>query len=220
LLSEVAAFLGRMATASLAPISAWVAFTRGSGDDWLAPLAVASISYGAAIATTVHAHRRAGTDAERVGAVIEVMLNQLVRSLPSARGQGGGRLRANVMLADKSGTQRIKWAYGMDDASDRNIALERWQGCAGYAFCDRSVTWADLGGLVQREIRDQWKLTAEQYAATREVRSVVSAPLSKGGKVVGTVNVDSDKPLAESLLGNDEVRDLVAQTAELVGRIM
>lgn len=85
--------------------------------------------------------------------------------------------------------------------------------------------WAKLDYSVDYRLKQGWNLTSEQVSRTTDLQSLLSVPIYPPGdiqkmKPIGVLNVDCQKPLSESHLGMEEIRQKVINRANLIGVIV
>jgi hypothetical protein len=134
-------------------------------------------------------------------------------------------LRANLMIIDKP-RACLRIAYFTPGYGDGELGLE-WgsgQGCAGEAWRREETIFAPEDGELPvsvettLETHRPWNMTPEQIRLTAgTISSVLSVPVFvPDGSIAGVLNLDDQKPLAQSLLGSEDVR---AATEELAGEL-
>lgn len=138
------------------------------------------------------------------------LMNDLVHAVQELMGDSGlvlepaGVVRCNVMEYDiTKNTLGISLRVNMDDAPDRDLAIEPGKGVAGIAWARQAPVFGELSELRWRKADepDQWGFTSEDWAKTRtDLQWAWSAPLwSASGGIRGVLNVDSNVPINKEL---------------------
>lgn len=216
--NPVRLWFARIAAASVPPITFGIALTTGEHPPlhWVLAGVGTLFSYGNMIVQSMSLDR---SNEERTGIIVDYVLAQLARQLTR---EGSGRIRCNVMLPDKEGTLWIDFYHGMEDAPDLELALKPLQGCAGQAFHEGRVIWTDVAELGEAGAREIWKLSPAQIALTRDIGAIISAPILEEGSAQprGCLNVDSTASLSDAGFAEEEIRDLVFETAQVIGMVL
>jgi GAF domain-containing protein len=109
-------------------------------------------------------------------------------------------IRSNIFLPDKADDKLyIAYSYGMKNAPDLTIRLEKNAGCAGHAYHFGEPTVANLVDP-SIQLRREWKLENDQIPITSHLKAILAVPVRhpiNNQKVIGVLNLDSTDPIAE-----------------------
>jgi hypothetical protein len=163
-------------------------------------------------------------------AQISRLLHSSVTSFEATRPVPAERtLRANVMLANAAGEMTMTYYSEGYTEGEAKVPWRRGQGTCGEAFSSGVTCVAPESDELPVKASDAdrktrpWNMSPEQvrWSADR-IRSVISAPIRLPGnrKVVGVLNFDDSRPLAESLLSDREVAAAVESLAEHIGQLL
>jgi NTE family protein len=145
-------------------------------------------------------------------------------------------IRANIMLPSGDGTRIVVYHYGMDDDSDCDLILDMDAGCTGRAWSEKSMALADL--VEAREhYSSQWKMKRTQqakipkdrkamlaipiFAHTEMVGEHINAPISLDAEPIGTLAVDTDTALGDTMWTVEPVAlELAKQWARVLAYVL
>lgn len=136
---------------------------------------------------------------------------------------GDDNPRANIMLIDDDSKLFIAYHFNMAGAPDLNMRFDKYQGCAGHAWALGDQAFADLEGEDDSELTKTWKLTSEQIALTRNIKSMVCTPVRhprNRDTVVGVFSVDSTQALAQTTFDSEETAEEALAVSELIARLL
>lgn len=157
-----------------------------------------------------------------IARLLTVMVNTFAAARPAPVDRS---LRANLMIIDPR-TDSLRIAYFTPGYEDGELSLGwgQGQGCAGEAWRRQETIFAPEEGELpvsvetNKETHRPWNMTPEQIRLTATtISSVLSIPVFlPNGEIAGVLNLDDQKPLADSLLAGEDIR---AATEELAGEL-
>lgn len=115
------------------------------------------------------------------------------------------------------------YAYNKEDAPDRELKLQPFQGSAGHAWAMRRQTVALLGEVSAFDLEQTWKLTPEQIRLTQHLKVIVSTPIwawEDPDQLIGVVSVDSELEDSECRLSSPRSLSAALELAEMIARIL
>jgi hypothetical protein len=151
--------------------------------------------------------------------IVEDVLRGSIASL-SARPDHTG---AVVFLPSEDGSLQSVYTYNKRGKADGELRFEKWQGATGHAWGEQDQTIALLDRAPASDLRERWKLSADQIAMTAHLKVVVATPIwatDDSERMVGIVSIDSDLPDAECQLTSDRALDEAIQLAQLLAHVL
>ncbi len=162
--------------------------------------------------------------AERENEAKEIITRALdIASLTISRGRKDP-IRSNLFLHNKGSSNKIEIRFhssNMETAPDLGIKFDKWQGCVGKAWGYEAGVVGIADQLVPEKTQD-WKLTKEQYALTKEIKSIITWPIRDPdvkGKILGILSFDTSSDLSEYFT-SEEARQLVADLSGFIGKLL
>lgn len=162
--------------------------------------------------------------AERENEAKEIITRALdIASLTIGRGRKDP-IRSNLFLHNKGSSNKIEIRFhssNMETAPDLGIKFDKWQGCVGKAWGYEAGVVAVADQLVPEKTQD-WNLTKEQYALTKEIKSIITWPIRDPdvkGKILGILSFDTSSDLSEYFT-SEEARQLVADLSGFIGKLL
>lgn len=146
---------------------------------------------------------------------IETILRGLIDEIQRLA-SNSAPLRANVMFYSEKRRLYIKFDVNMEGCSDKTIQIEPNTGCAGKAYQLKEQIEGDLSKVAPEE----WGLTKEQCAVTREIKSILSTPIFRGNQVMAVLNLDSSYPFENAGFNDKRIQDLCSKTANEIGELL
>ena len=144
---------------------------------------------------------------------IRSMLELMVKSLWGP--DQASHFRGNVMVQDpKTKKLHIKYSYNMMGAVDRDFTLDPDHGCAGRAFSTNQPYWVDI----TKSAHEKYFVDSGQVWSN--MKSVMSVPISSGGKIVGVLSIDSDLDLNTSKLNEEKAYTIAMAYSDIVARLL
>ena len=134
-------------------------------------------------------------------------------------------VRACVFLPDRKDAAKMGIRYhssNMEGAADLDIRFEKWQGCVGKAWGYETGIIAMLGELSEEQVKN-WSITKEQYALTRDIKSVRVEPIfvehNGSKKIVGLLSFDSKIDIND-LFQDERFTSQVSEMAGLISKLL
>lgn len=128
-----------------------------------------------------------------------------------------------VYLPDEAGVLHPTFLYNKDGAPADHPSFEKWVGCTGHAWGERSQRSADLSEATDEDLATTWKLSPALIRQTRHLQAIVSTPVwttEPPRRLIGVVSIDSEVPDAESQLLTPESRRRAQSHAAAVALIL
>lgn len=140
-----------------------------------------------------------------------------------AMSDGHHDFRANVFLRCNENKNEICIRYhssNMDEAADRKMSLEKWQGCAGRVWGYNAPIVADLT-IPELQGAASWGLSKEQSEMTDKLGAILSVPVrlpDDKDKTIAILSFDTEEPIAD-LLTKDHHKSIAFQVAAQLGSL-
>ena len=108
----------------------------------------------------------------------------------------------------------------MEAASDLELKLERWQGCAGQAWGYNAPVVGDLK-LPTIQGGSTWGLTPQQFEITEKLATVLSLPVRhpENETPIAILNFDTEESITDILI-QDRHKKMAFQVAKQVGLLL
>ena len=180
--------------------------------------------------TNAEPHPRIAPAARQAGSseiVQEAAIRQLLETCARAFVPDGRHVRANVMTFTADGLRRAvnrATAFNMADDSDAGLEIAATAGASGKAVRYRRAAVADLT-LLQITSVPPGGLSAEEQAHVRpKLKSILSVPIfhppNAKGRLLGTLQVDSDLSVEQAGFNKPEAAELMQQFADVLSLMM
>jgi hypothetical protein len=204
------------------------------------------VVFGGGLTYLEHTFARLQSESESLTTVIEEdVLSELVQEYEDIHPDSDPpEIRTNVMFLRRRNlpfsdndrrddvwpwqeTLRIEATHG-DYASTSEDELE-WktdEGVVGRAMNESAQEiWATLDYDDRGRIKKGWNLTERQVAYTSDIKSLLCVPIylpsdEEKKNPVGVLNVDCKEPLTDSRFGDEEIRQRVIKSANVIGAIV
>ena len=134
------------------------------------------------------------------------------------------KYRACIFMLPRKDSKVIRIEYlssNMEDGPDKEIELEKWQGCTGTAWGERKPVVADLS-LPEQEGGPKWRLTEEQKRLTEKLKAVLSIPIhhpTHSNQIISILSFDSEEPVADFFF-QEYVQELAAVYAGILAELL
>lgn len=132
-------------------------------------------------------------------------------------------MKVRGRLFGRTRTLRIVFATEGYTALERSLEYNEDVGCAGTALAQNAQVYFDA--TEAHETRKD--MTAEQREATAHVQSILSTPIYRRqpnshelSRPIGILNLDSSEPIAISGFRNDNLQDVAARYAAMIGALL
>jgi hypothetical protein len=141
-----------------------------------------------------------------------------------AMSDGHYDFRANVFLRCNENKNKICIKYyssTMEEAADRKMSLEKWQGCAGRVWGYHAPIVADLT-IPELQGAASWGLSKEQLDMTVHLGAILSVPIrhpEDKAKTIAILSFDTEEPIA-NLLTEDHHKNIALQAAAQLGLLL
>lgn len=185
-------------------------------------ISLAASAVGDAVITTQIVRQQNKSGAEQVSAS-EVIRKALDLACIAMSSDGLYNFRANVFTLCSSDKNKICIKYystNMEEAADRKISLERWQGCSGHAWGYNAPVVADLT-LPEVNGGAKWGLTHKQVELTKDLGAILSLPvrLPDDEVTIAILSFDTEEPIADLLI-KDHHTKIAYEVALQVGLLL
>lgn len=126
-------------------------------------------------------------------------------------------------------TMKIEASVGdYETTRETSLLWKRGEGVVGKAIESKAnEMWPnqDLSRHQGTDVQTQWDLTDSQYTRTDQLTSLLCVPIYLPSDVdnehpIGTLNIDSEAPFADTRLNQEEIAELVSYYANLIGTIV
>lgn len=140
-----------------------------------------------------------------------------------AMSDGQYSFRANVFMRCGRNENKICIKYhstNMTGATDIEIKLDKWQGCAGQSWGYNAPVVADLT-LPEVEGGSKWGFTSEQSEMTKDLGAILSLPVRylENETPVAILSFDTKEPIADLLI-QDHHKNIALQVTAQVGLLL
>ena len=157
----------------------------------------------------------------------DASIRKLLETCARAFVPPGRHVRANVMTFNAEGTRRqvnSATAFNMESDPDRDLEIGAKAAASGRAVTERRAAVADLV-LLQITAEPKWRLSKEEQALVRPMlKSILSVPVFNpndvDGRLLATLQVDSDLTMEEAGFIRPESAELLQQFADVLSLLM
>lgn len=137
---------------------------------------------------------------------------------------GRYNFRATVFMRCKDDKNKICVRYhssNMDEAKDRNMSLDKWQGCAGQAWGYSAPIVADLT-LPEVEGGSTWGLTPKQIEQTHDLGTILAIPVRPPDSdelTIAILGFDTEEAIADLLIKGHH-KNIALEVASQIGLLL
>jgi hypothetical protein len=157
------------------------------------------------------------------GRAAEECIRRLLNACGHSFGYPGKHVRANIMKFSPDGHRRRvdhSTAFNMDADADRDFEIDAHAGVSGQAALHRRPAFGDILMPLQPGGPDWGLLDAEKAKVRPSLKSILSVPVfdpaDPSGRLLATLQVDSDLSLEEVGFDEQEKWEMAQRFADVV----
>ncbi len=157
----------------------------------------------------------------------EGCIKRLLQACAHSFGYPGMHVRVNIMRFSANRQRRkvhASTAFNMDRDPDFDLEIDATAGVSGQAVINRRPAIGDISLPLQAGGPDWGLRDAEKARVRQSLKSILSVPVlnpsDADGPLLATLQIDSDLPLTESGLGNEQKRQAAERFADVVSLLL